>query len=576
MRMKLFLLSMTGLLGLALFAACGDDPTPTPTPTVAAQATATPTARVQATATPTQVPTAKIDRVIIAIAPPGEWASVPWEMSPSHMWIWHPMYQWLVGLDVNTGEFIPELATEWSLEPDGFSWRFTLRQGVMFHDGSEFDASDVVFSWERYTQEDVVSSTARSMRNVRTVEVINDYEVIFRMDRPNIDIFELLTEMRWGMEMMSKDDFDSRGPDGVGPNDPPLAGTGPFMHKEAIKDVHYIYERFDDYWDQDSLPNYTEFQYRFITEDSTRLASLLAGEVHATTLPTDLEPVGIAAGMKVLINTVPALRTWLNIYCCYNPKSSDLEAGKVYPVYPDSPLHDVRVRKALNKAVDRDAINEAFFGGNGIHQVQPHINPTRVAAIMPALTARWDDAYGYDPDAARQILADAGYGPDNPLQTNIHLKVDPRVPSSLAVVEAIGAMWRAVGVEVNLMTIDEGTRRSTERALGWGNHFWLASSPATEIINMNVYHTSIFGLYLGWQHPTTQEIIGTLMSTLDLEEQNPMIAEVATFLYDEYATIPLFWLPNNVTVNPEFIEDWVYTGIKGPVDFVWNIKVVEE
>ena len=137
-------------------------------------------------------------------------------------------------------------------------------------------------------------------------------------------------------------------------------------------------------------------------------------------------------------------------------------------------------------------------------------------------------------------------------------------------------MWRAVGVEVNLLTVDEGERRSTERALGWGNHFWLASSPATEIINMNVYHTSLFGLYLGWQHPTTQRIIGKLMTTLDPAEQDPMIAEVATFLYDQYATIPLFWLANNVTVNPEIIEDWVYSGIKGPVDFVWNIKVAEE
>ena len=492
------------------------------------------------------------------------------------MWIWHPIYQWLVGLDVNTGEFIPELATDWNLEPDGFSWRFQLREGVKFHDGTDFNAEDVVFSWERQTHEDVVGSTARSMRSVRTVEVISDYEVIFRTDSPNIDIFELLTEMRWGMEMMSKDDFESRGPDGVGPNDPPLAGTGPFKHVDAVKDVHYLYERFDDYWDQDSLPNYREFEYRFIGEDSTRLASLLAGEVHAVTLPTDLEPVAKAAGMEVLVNTVPALRTWLNIYCCYNPKTSDQEAGKAYPVYPDSPLFDVNVRKALNKAVDRDAINVAFFGGKGVHQVQPHINPTRVAALMPALTTRWEEAYGYDPDAARQILAEAGYGPDNPLQTNIHLKVDPRVPSSLSIAESIGDMWRAVGVEVNLLTIDEGERRSTERALGWGNHFWLASSPATEIINMNVYHTSLFGLYLGWQHPTTQQIIGKLMTTLDPAEQDPMIAEVATFLYDQYATIPLFWLANNVTVNPEIIEDWVYSGIKGPVDFVWNIKVAEE
>ena len=410
MRTKLFWLSMTCLLGLALFAACSSsDPTPTvgttATPTVGA--TTTPTVGATATPTATRVPTPKTDRVVIAIAAPGEWASVPWEMSPSNMWIWHPIYQWLVGLDANTGEFIPELATDWNLEPDGFSWRFQLREGVKFHDGTDFNAEDVVFSWERQTHEDVVGSTARSMRSVRTVEVINDYEVIFRTDSPNIDIFELLTETRWGMEMMSKDDFESRGPDGVGPNDPPLAGTGPFKHVDAVKDVRYLYERFDGYWDQDSLPNYREFEYRFIGEDSTRLASLLAGEVHAVTLPTDLEPVAKAAGMEVLVNTVPALRTWLNIYCCYNPKSSDLEAGKVYPVYPDSPLFDVNVRKALNKAVDRDAINVAFFGGNGVDQVQPHINPTRVAALMPALTTRWEEGLRLRPGCGP---ADPGRG----------------------------------------------------------------------------------------------------------------------------------------------------------------------
>ncbi len=538
------------VIGLGLLAACGEDATPSP----------------------------KTDRVIIAIAPPGQWDSRPALVTHTNMWYFHPMYERLVAMDDRTGELIPSLATEWNLEPDGHSWRFKLRSGVKFHDGSDFTAEDVVFSWEQESRMDSPGSSSRTLRErVTAVEIVNDHEVVFRTDRPDLNVFELLAAIQnAGLEIMSKTDFEQRGGTDIGADDPPLAGTGPFMHKDALKDSFYLYERFDDYWNPDALPNFHEFEFRFIAEESSRLATLLAGEVHGAKLALDLQEEAVRRGMAALSNQVPGLRVWVQMYCCYMPNRTHTAEGLEYPVHPDSPLMDVLVRKALNKAIDRDAINEAFYGGKGIRMVQHAFSPSRIEALNPEWNTRWEEEYGYDPEAARQLLAEAGYGPGNPFQTNFHMTNQPTIPSSLDVAEAISNMWRAVGVEVNQMTVDPGERKSIERALGWDNHFVLVWSPASEIINLNVYHTSLFGIYLGWQHPTMQDLVGKLMTILEPDKQDPLLKEVGSFLYEQHGFIPLHWLPVEVTVNPEFIKEWIFPGLRGPVDSVWNIRVTTE
>src|SRR3954462_9187333 len=123
-------------------------------------------------------------RMVMAFAPPGRESNDPRVTGNTDLWVLRPMYEFLVGQDPVTGKFIPQLATEWKLEPDGKSLRFMLRKGVQFHGGNgEFTAKDVVFTWEDQKKEDTINGWLSFYQTViKNVEVVNDYEVVIRME----------------------------------------------------------------------------------------------------------------------------------------------------------------------------------------------------------------------------------------------------------------------------------------------------------------------------------------------------------------------------------------------------------
>ena len=140
-------------------------------------------------------------------------------------------------------------------------------------------------------------------------------------------------------------------------------------------------------------------------EPSTRLAALLAGEVQLADLPQDLRGQATARGYKALAGKASSFRVFLRHFCCYLNDPADPSKGAMHP---NSPLMDVRVRKALSKAIDRNELNKAFFGGEGVIAASVQINATR-PGWDPSWERRFQDEYGYDPDAARKLLAEAGY-----------------------------------------------------------------------------------------------------------------------------------------------------------------------
>ncbi|MYK35137.1 MAG: hypothetical protein F4045_08575, partial [Chloroflexi bacterium] len=155
---------------LALFgAACdGEDPTATPTPTSPpAPSGTTPDAPAPApdpTATPTPEPTGPaVDRVIMAVGSPVDFSNIRRIPGQASNWYIRPHYEYLVGFDKTNGAYVPQLATEWGLEPDGHSWRFKLREGGQFHnDFGEMTVVEVRFSWLLNIMPDDVGSEART------------------------------------------------------------------------------------------------------------------------------------------------------------------------------------------------------------------------------------------------------------------------------------------------------------------------------------------------------------------------------------------------------------------------------
>jgi ABC-type transport system substrate-binding protein len=594
---RLLLPLALSIIGLLAIAACSsDDPTATPTQPAAAEPTATPTASGPA-----------VDRLIMAVGAPTEFSNITRIPGQTNNWYLRPHYEYLVGFDKTNGAFVPQLATEWNLEPDGHSWRYKLKAGVQFHGGhGEFTAEDVRFNWLLNALPDDVGSEANTLRKIVTdVEIVGPYEVVFHTTKPNADIFEVISEIQGGMEIRSKADFLSRGPgilsgvqssefannealpayaELVGGRDPlatetPLAGTGPYEIISMDQLSGIVYRAVENHWRD--TPDFAEFEMKFINEASTRLAELLTGGAHLAKLPEELLAEAEGRGFETFTAQVPAARyflAWNGIYVPAGPNlgndrvsANGVPAAKSYPAYPDSPLMDIRVRKALNKAIDRDAINVAFFESKGIPMYKNHYLPDNAQRVgwNPEWETRFEDEYGYDPDAAKALLAEAGYDESNPLTTTMQLISIPAGPAGRDVQQSIASFWRAIGVEVTETSPDNADRRAKQREMHWDNHVYPVSTSGAQLVTVNVYGSSIVPvLYLGMQTPEGKGLILEALSTNVPQDRDGTLREVGDLYYDLHQDIPLFYLPNEVVGDPEIIEDFIFSGmISGaPID----------
>ena len=611
------LLAIVALSALfALFAAAcdGEDPTATPTATSPpAPSGTTPDAPAPApdpTATPTPEPTGPaVDRIIMAVGSPTDFSNIRRIPGQASNWFIRPHYEYLVGFQKTDGEYVPQLATEWGLEPDDHSWRFKLREGVQFHNGfGEFTAEDVRFSWLMNILPDDVGSEARTMRTIVTdVEIVGPYEVVFHTTAPNADVFEVISEIQGGMEIASKADFLSRGPgllssressewanyeedprlaelvDGRDPlaDEPPLAGTAPYTIVSMDEQTGVVYERVEDHWRD--TPDFPEFEFQFINEASTRHAKLIKGEVHLAKLPEELLVDAEGRGYVTFKAQVPAARyflAWQGVYVPAGPSKANDRHGewsgelaqKEYPAYPNTPISNLNVRKALNKAIDREALNDAFFAGKGLTMYKNHYLPNNAQRVgwNPEWETRFADEYGYDEDAARALLEQGlqELGIDQ-LQTTIQLTVQPAVPAGVDVMQAIANYWREIGVDVVEQRVDPAEYRTKQREMRWDNHVVPIATSGAQLVTVQVYGSSIIPvLYIGLQDPDAEAVMRVALSTNTPQDRDDLLREVGDTYYNLHQDIPLFYLPNEVVADPDVVGDFVFSGMVSgaPVD----------
>ena len=189
-------------------------------------------------------------------------------------------------------------------------------------------------------------------------------------------------------------------------------------------------------------PDFKELEFRIMKEPSTRLAAQLTGEVQMTTLPQDLQEQALKSGMAIARGTLPAQRAWMRFHGVY----VDTKNSGQY-VYPNSPLMNVGVRKALNKAINREELNKAFFSGKGEPLYNTPFHPTR-EGWNTDWEKNYKEAYGFDLRAAQQALADAGYGSGKQLEVNVLLAANDVVSNAQDMQEAVAGYWRAAGIKV--------------------------------------------------------------------------------------------------------------------------------
>lgn len=504
-----------------------------------------------------------VDKVVIGVEYSGE-ETLDFMVGGggAQSWLYRPHMETLLAKDRETNEPIARLAEEWKVSDDGTEIYFKLRPGVKFHgDWGEVTAEDVVWNYDVHKRmQEPPSSAARS---IKEVQVLSPTELNFVLTRPDATVLDLIfTDQYSTSGLISKKHFESVG-NQTELSGEMLASTGPWHLSEWAAGTHIIFDRVEDHWRQ--TPAFKQLEYRIINETSTRLSALLAGEIHATTLPWDLHGTAVERGMQVLTGPVPAFHVWMEFF---GAGARDPQTGEFR--HPDSPLLDLRVRKALNKAIDRNALNEAFLGGQAEVAILNHMHPSR-EGWDESWQERWEDEYGYDPDAARELLAEAGYGPDNPLHTTVLVSYQTGFPEGPDVQETIIAYWKEVGVEATLETVDRATEREIAERFEYDNHFWMGTTlSATGVDGYRIRQINdpasleadpdFKGNFRGINLPELEEVILKTIQAPNAEQFDKLSREMGELAFVNHVTVPLFWLPTKILVDPKVIQSWEFSG----------------
>ena len=440
------------------------------------------------------------------------------------------VYEPLVGRDKNL-QLTPALATSWT-QPSPTVWRFELRKGVQFHDGTPFTADDVVFTFKRAAGDgsDMKSYTS----SIKEVRKVNDHVVEIETTAPFPilpDVISLVYIMskKWCEENKALTPVDRR--KGI-ENTASFKtnGTGPFRTRERQPNTRTVLVRNLNYWDKVES-NVEEVVFTPIGNDATRVAALLSGEVDVMEpVPLqDVDRLKSASNLKVMQG--PELRT---IFLGMDQKRDELLFSSVKG---KNPFKDVRVRRAFYQAIDIETIKTRVMR-NAAAPTALMIAPG-IKGFVPEMNKRLP----YDPEASKKLLAEAGY--PNGFEVGMNCPND-RYVNDGEICQAIAANLARVGVKVNLQAETKVTyfpkilsRNTSFYLLGWTPGTYDSHNPLTSLMaTPNDKGQGQFNLG-SYSNAKVDELTLKIQSETDQAKRNAMIAEAFKIHADDVGHIPL-------------------------------------
>jgi peptide/nickel transport system substrate-binding protein len=344
------------------------------------------------------------------------------------------VYDTLVYLDPDTGDFIPGLAEDWDVSRDELTYTFYLREGVTFHDGTPFNAEAVRFNLDRITSPDLTSQKASFMLGpYERVEVVDEYTVRIQLSEPFAPLLDSLSQVYLGMA--SPTAVEKWGSD----YQLHQVGSGPFIFAEYIPQDHLLLRRNPDYaWGPKIYQHDTalvdEIEFRFFVDPATRSPALETGEVDimGEIPPQDAARLADSADFRIEAAPIPgvSLMFFLNT--------------------TRPPLDDVKVRQALIFATDRQAVVSTIFRDTSPVAYGP------LAANTFGYEPAVQDYYAHNPAQAATLLDEAGWKDTDgdgvrdkdgePLVLDMTLMGWGYMPE---VGQLLAAQWSTLGIEVN-------------------------------------------------------------------------------------------------------------------------------
>jgi len=428
---------------------------------------------------------------------------------------------------------MPGLATEWKVdEKDQTKWVFKLRKGVKFHDGSEFNADAVVWNFDKlFTKEapqfdaNQRAQVAGRILSIKGWRKIDDYTVELTTKTPDSTFPYQVSYVLYS----SPAQWEKLGRDWKKFSAQP-SGTGPFKLEKLIPRERAELVRNPAYWDPKRMAKSERLVLLPIPEATTRASALLSGQVDFIEAPPpDFVPRLKSSKMQITANVYPHF--W--------PYFMSFREG--------SPWRDIRVRKAVNLAIDRAGVIKII--GGYAEPAKGIVDPGHVWFGKPSFDIK------YDPNAAKKLLAEAGYGPGKPLALKVMVAPSgsgQMLPKPMN--EFIQQNLKAVGINLELITVDWETVRNCRRAgagspVCQGAHGINNSSGTVDPFSAfsRVYHTGSIppnGFnFMHFSDPKADELMDRAGRMFDDAKRDALLAELHAYLVDQAVDV---WVVHDV------------------------------
>jgi peptide/nickel transport system substrate-binding protein len=439
------------------------------------------------------------------------------------------VYEGLVRYDANL-KIEPALATSWeTISPT--VWRFKLRQGVKFHNGSPFTADDVITSLERVTHD--TSPLKGNLPAYKSAKKIDDYTVDIEVNGPYPLLLNDLTNIyifnkAWLVANNSLLPTDAgKGVEGYATNN--ANGTGPFKIDSRRADAKTVFIVNPDWWDK-PVHNITRIEFTPITSSATRVAAMLSGEIDFTNVAPLQDLPRLSASPDVKVLQTNELRT---VFFVFNLRDQLVESD----VKDRNPLKDKRVREALYQAIDIDALQRRAMRGLSRN------TGALIAPAIPGYAPDLDTRLPYDANKAKALLAQAGY--PNGFSFLMNCNNDSYVNEE-EICQAVAAMWSRVGLKPDL-SIAPRSQQTPKRVkgefdvatLGWANEPMIdAYSILIQVMRSKSGSGGVFN-WGNWGDPRIDALIDKAGVELDPAKRIPMMTEALRIAKQDTLFIPL-------------------------------------
>ncbi|WP_078392501.1 ABC transporter substrate-binding protein [Shouchella patagoniensis] len=418
------------------------------------------------------------------------------------------VYSKLVQRD-ETGDIVPDLAVKWE-EIDDTTVEFQLRDDVTFHNGDPFTASDVKFSLERVAGDSSLQQHS-TFSQIESVEVVDEHTVRITTNEPDPQLISRLSTP--AASILPQDHFEEVGAESFFQS--PI-GTGPFQYESWQQDEAVNLVKYDNYFE--GAPNWENVRFSVVPEDSTRVSELLTEGIDiAFNIPTaDMERIDNNDGTHVALEPIQrVIQLWMSN-----------EDGTT--------TSDPAVREAIDLAIDNQVIIDEILNGSAT-ATRTHITPGNFGADESLY-----DTYEYNPEQAKEILADAGYEDG----VSVDLSVNNYYTE---MAEVVGGMLADVGITANIELIEQSRFAnqlfSGELAesifVGWGN---------------DMFDASVLEFFLEdgvapYTNPEIDALLEDAAYNMDEEEREAQYQEVQQILAEERGAVYLFQLQGRYGVN---------------------------